>query len=397
MLTLKFSLGLFDHPMVDATKADAAVTRRTADVTLKAAQESITLLRNQGNVLPLSPSAKIVVTGPNADNMAWQLGGWSVSWQGVRSTSGHVCCMGPPGQIPPGTTVRAGLQTADPNVVFAADQATAVADAASADAVVVAVGEKAYAEGLGDNPAPQLTPDQQALVSALEATGKPVIVVVIAGRPLGLGPAEQANAILMAYQGSTEAGQAVADVIFGTVNPSGKLPVTWPSDAAAPGGDFDTGAPSPLGDQPKVFDQLPYTGSGPGSGYNPLYPFGFGLSYTTFTTSALSATPSVSRHGMVTATFTVTNTGSRAGTDIVPVYVHQPVSLVTVPDQRLAAFTRVTLNPGQSKTVSVTFPVSVLAVTPGDIESDSPPQVETGAYQAQLGTPATLTADFTVH
>ena len=395
VLTLKFSLGLFDHPMVDAAKADTAVTAGR-DATLKAARESITLLRNQGSVLPLSPSAKIVVTGPNADNMAWQVGGWSVSWQGPF-TSGHVCCEGPPGQIPPGTTVRAGLQKADPNVVFAADQATAVADAASADAVVVAVGEKAYAEGLGDNPAPQLTPDQKTLVSALEATGKPVIVVVIAGRPLGLGPAEQANAILMAYQGSTEAGQAVADVIFGTVNPSGKLPVTWPSDAAAPGGDFNTGAPSPLGDQPKVFDQLPYTGSGPGSGYNPLYPFGYGLSYTTFTTSALSATPSVSRHGMVTATFTVTNTGTRAGTDIVPVYVHQPVSLVTVPDQRLASFTRVTLNPGQSKTVSVTFPVSVLAVTPGDIESDGPPQVETGAYQAQLGTPATLTANFTIH
>ena len=395
VLTLKFSLGLFDHPMVDATKADAAVTAGR-DVTLNAARESITLLRNQGNVLPLSPSAKIVVTGPNADNMAWQVGGWSVSWQGPF-TSGHVCCEGPPGQIPPGTTVRAGLQKADPNVVFATDQATAVADAASADAVVVAVGEKAYAEGLGDNPSPQLTPDQKTLVSALEATGKPVIVVVIAGRPLGLGPAEQANAILMAYQGSTEAGQAVADVIFGTVNPSGKLPVTWPSDAAAPGGDFNTGAPSPLGDQPKVFDQLPYTGSGQGSGYNPLYPFGYGLSYTTFTTSTLTATPDVSRHGSVTATFTVTNTGSRAGTDIVPVYVHQPVSLVTVPDQRLAAFTRVTLNPGQSKTVSVTFPVSVLAVTPGDIESDSPPQVETGAYQAQLGTPATLTANFTIH
>jgi beta-glucosidase len=395
VLTLKFSLGLFDHPMVNATKANAAVTAG-CDVTLKAARESITLLRNQGNVLPLSPSAKIVVTGPNADNMAWQVGGWSVSWQGPF-TSGHVCCEGPPGQIPPGTTVRAGLQKADPNVVFAADQATAVADAASADAVVVAVGEKAYAEGLGDNPSPQLTPDQKTLVSALEATGKPVIVVVIAGRPLGLGPAEQANAILMAYQGSTEAGQAVADVIFGTVNPSGKLPVTWPSDAAAPDGDFNTGAPSPLGDQPKVFDQLPYTGSGQGSGYNPLYPFGYGLSYTTFTTSTLSATPNVSRHGMVTATFTVTNSGSRAGTDIVPVYVHQPVSLVVVPDQRLAAFTRVTLNPGQSKTVSVTFPVSVLAVTPGDIEADSPPQVETGAYQAQLGTPATLTANFTIH
>jgi beta-glucosidase len=395
ILTLKFNLGLFDHPMVDASKADAAVgSGRSA--TLKAAQESMTLLRNQNNTLPLSPSAHILVTGQNADNMAYQLGGWSVSWQGVF-TSGHVCCEGPPGQIPPGTTILKGLQSADPNVTYAADQATAVKDAASADAVVVAVGEKAYAEGLGDNPAPQLTPDQKALVSALEATGKPVIVVVVAGRPIGLGPAEQANAILMAWQGSTEAGQAVSDVIFGKVNPSGKLPVTWPSDADSVGGDFNTGAPSPLGDQPKVFDQLPYTGSGAGSGYNPLYPFGWGLSYTTFATSGLTATSSVSKHGTVTATFTVKNTGTVAGTDIVPVFVHQPVSLVVVPNQRLAGFTRVTLDPGQSKTVQVSFPVSVLAVSQGDMDSTSVPTVEAGAYQVQLGAvTATASADFTI-
>ena len=337
-----------------------------------------------------------MVTGPNADNMTYQVGGWSVSWQGPH-TSGHVCCEGPPGQIPPGTTVLKGLQGEDSNVTYAPDQATAVADAASADAVVVAVGEKAYAEGLGDNPAPQLTPDQQNLVSALEQTGKPVIVVVVAGRPLGLGPAEQANAILMAYQGSTEAGQAAADVIFGKVNPSGKLPVTWPSDAAAPGGDFNTGAPSPLGDQPKFFDQLPYTGSGPGSGYNPLYPFAYGLSYTTFNVTGLSAPASVSRTGTMTATFTVSNTGSMAGTDVVPVYVHQPVSVVTVPDQRLVGFARVTLSPGQTKTVHVAFRVSQLAVTPGDIDGAASPQVELGAYQAQIGTPASLTANFTVH
>ncbi len=395
VLTLKFDLGLFDHPTVDASQANAAVTAGR-DATLKAAQESITLLRNQNNTLPLSPDSKIVVTGPSADSMTNQLGGWSVSWQGVFG-AGHVCCMGPPNQIPPGTTVLKGLQAEDLNVVSAPDQATAVADAASADAVVVAVGEKAYAEGLGDNPAPQLTPDQKTLVSALEATGKPVIVVVIAGRPLGLGPAEQANAILMAYQGSTEAGAAVADAIFGKIDPSGKLPVTWPSDAAATGGDFDTGAPSPLGDEPKLFDQLPYTGSGPGSGYNPLYPFGFGLSYTTFDVSGLSATSSTSRRGTVTATFTVNNTGSRAGTDVVPVYVHQPVSAVVVAPQRLVAFTRVTLNAGQSQTVHVSFPVTELAVTPADIDSSSPPQVETGAYQVQIGTPATLTADFTIH
>jgi len=328
--------------------------------------------------------------------MTFQVGGWSVSWQGPH-TSGHGCCEGPPGQIPPGTTVLKGLQGEDPNVTFAADQATAVADAASADAVVVAVGEKAYAEGLGDNPSPQLTPDQQDLVSALEKTGKPVIVVVVAGRPLGLGPAEQANAILMAYQGSTEAGQAVADVIFGKQDPSGKLPVTWPSDASAPGADFNTGAPSPLGDQPKVFDQLAGTNFGQGSGYNPLYPFAYGLSYTTFGVSGLSATSSVSRTGTVTATFTVSNTGSRAGTDVVPVYVHQPVSAVLVPGQRLVGFTRVTLDAGQSKTVQVAFPVSQLAVTPGDIEGASSPQVEPGSYQVQIGTPATLSAGFTIH
>jgi len=104
--------------------------------------------------------------------------------------------MGPANQIPPGTTVQNGILSADPNATYVPDQATAVADASSTDAYVVAVGEKAYAEGLGDNPAPALPADQTALISALEKTGKPVVVVVIAGRPLGLGSAEQANAIL---------------------------------------------------------------------------------------------------------------------------------------------------------------------------------------------------------
>jgi beta-glucosidase len=328
--------------------------------------------------------------------MTNQLGGWSVSWQGVFG-AGHVCCMGPPNQIPPGTTVLKGMQAADPNVVSAPDQASAVAAAASADAIVAVVGEKAYAEGLGDNPAPQLPPDQKALISALEATGKPVIVVVIAGRPVGLGPAENAAGVIMAYQGSTEAGAAVADVIFGTVNPSGKLPVSWPSDAATVGGDFDGGAPSPLGDQPKFFDQLPGTGFGQGHAYNPLYPFGFGLSYTTFTTSGLTVTPSVSTQGTATATFTVSNSGSRTGTDIVPVYVSQPVSSVVVPPQRLVGFARVTLDPGQSKLVTVAFPVSTLAKSQGDINAAGPPTVERGAYVVQLNKNSTTPYDVAEH
>ena len=389
ILTLKFQLGLFDQacvsnpnkPCVDANAANAAVTAGRGK-TLRAAQESMTLLRNQSNTLPLSSTAKVVVTGPSADSMTNQLGGWSVSWQGVFD-SGHVCCMGKPDQQPPGTTVQQGVRNNDANAVYVPDGNTAAST--PADAYVVAVGEKAYAEGLGDNPAPQLPPDQKALIKTLEGTGKPVIVVVIAGRPVGLGPdAENANAILMAYQGSTEAGQAAADVIFGKVNPSGKLAISWPSDAAAPGGDFDGSAPSPLGDQPKFFDQLPGTGSGQGHAYNPLYPFGFGLSYTTFTTTNLSATPNVSRKGTVNATFTVTNTGSSSGTDIVPVYVAQPVSSVVVPPQRLVGFTRVTLDKGQSKAVTVSFPVSKLAETPGDINASGPPSVEPGSYVVQL-------------
>jgi beta-glucosidase len=383
ILTLKFELGLFDHPYVDASQANAAV-ESGRDMTLKAAQESITLLRNQNNTLPLSPTSHIVVTGPSADSMTNQLGGWSVSWQGVFG-AGHVCCMGPPNQIPPGTTVEAGLKNDDPNVVVAPDQATAVADSASADAIVVAVGEKAYAEGLGDDPSPALAADQQALISALEATGKPVIVVVIAGRPLALGPAQNANGLLMAYQGSTEAGQAVADVIFGKVNPSGHLPVTWPSAASQNGGDFDTGAPSKPGDEPKFFDQLAGTNSGQGSGYNPLYPFGFGLSYTTFTTSNLSVPSSTKSQDTVNVTFDVTNTGARAGADVVPVYVSQPVSDVIVPPRRLVGWARVTLDPGRSTNAQVSFPVSELAVTPGDIDGTERPAVEPGDYQVRVG------------
>jgi beta-glucosidase len=292
--------------------------------------------------------------------------------------------MGRPDQIPPGTTVQGGVLGADAAATAIPTQAAAVAAAPNTDAYVVAVGEKAYAEGLGDNPAPALPADQQALISALEATGKPVIVVVLAGRPVGLGSAEKADGVLMAYQGSTEAGQAVADVLFGSVNPSGHLPISWPSDAPAVGGDFNGGAPSPLGDEPKFFDQLPGTGSGQGHSYNPLYPFGYGLSYTTFQHSALSVTPQVGLNGNAVATLTVTNTGTRSGTDVVPLYVAQPVSSGVEPPQRLVGFARVTLAAGASQTVHVTFPTSALARSQGDIDAAAAPTVEAGGYVLQV-------------
>jgi beta-glucosidase len=404
ILRLKFQLGLFDHPYVDPDAADAAV-EANRDLAKRAADESITLLRNQGGALPLATSSHLVVTGPSANSVANQLGGWSVSWQGVYDPDNHVCCMGPPDQIPPATTVLEGIRAVDSNAlsvptgqtVTPAEQQAAVTATQSADAAVVVVGERAYAEGLGDNPTPVLKPDQQSLIAALEGTGKPVIIVVIAGRPLGFGPDSNvtgAAGILMAYLPGTEGGAAVADVLFGSVNPSGHLPVTWPSASDHNAGDFDSGGPSTAGDEPKFFDQLPGTNSGQGSGYNPRWPFGFGLSYTTFTTSGLSVTGSVSRHGTATATFTVANTGSRSGTTVVPVYVSQPVSTLVVPPRRLVGWARVDLAAGQSRTVNVSFPVSQLAVTTGDIDASGRRAVEPGAYQVLVGS---MTANFTIH
>jgi beta-glucosidase len=417
ILTLKFQLGLFDHPFVDPDKADAAVTANR-DLARKAAGESITLLRNQDGALPLKTDlGKVVVTGPSAGceaanpsadpacqaAIANQLGGWSVSWQGayqpLPSDDNRNCCIGPPNQIPTATTVLDGIKAAVPStdVVWAPDQQKAVDEAGSADAVVVVVGEQPYAEGLGDNPSPTLPADQQALIAALRETGKPVIVVVIAGRPLALGPAADAAGLLMAYLPGTEGGSGVADILFGKVNPSAKLPVSWPSESTRnpPRSQFNPGAPSLLGDQPKYLDQLPGTNFGQGSGYNPRYPFGFGLSYTTFQTSGLSVTGSISRRGTATATFTVANTGSRAGTQVVPVYVHQPVSRgsIVVPPKRLVGFTRVELEAGQSKVVQVPFPAAQLAVTAGDIDGAGRREVQPGAYQVQV---EDLSADFTI-
>jgi beta-glucosidase len=392
ILTLKFKLGLFDHPTVDESKADAVISAGRS-YSRKVSQKSLVLLRNQGGLLPFSASVhRIVVTGPNADNISHQLGGWSVQWQGAFDHNSQECCQGPSDQIPPGTTVLAGLKQDAPagtDIVSAPDQASAVGAMASADAAVVVVGEKPYAEGLGDRPLPRLDNDQQALISALEATGKPVVVVVIAGRPLGLGPGESANALLMAWQGGTETGGAVADVLFGKADPSGRLPVTWPSDDQS--GSWTTGfegnAPSPAGDRPKFYDQLPGIYFGRGSGYNPAWPIGFGLTYTTFDESNLSAPSSVRADGSMSATVTVKNTGSRTGTDVVQVYAEQPTThdVVLAPREQLVGFTRVTLAAGESRVVRIPVSLRMLARTPGDIQSFAPPRVEPGAYQLTVG------------
>jgi beta-glucosidase len=359
VLKLKFDLGLFEKPYVDASKADGAVVGADRSLARQAAAEGTVLLKNDG-VLPLSTSAKkIVVTGETADDVRRQLGGWTVEWQGVPDDS----------PLPPTATVLTGVREAAPgaSVVHAPTPAAAVAEAAGADAVVVVLGEKPGAEGPADTENPVLTADQQAWVDAVQATGKPVVVVLLTARPQVLGAAADANALVAGWLPGSEGGRGIADVLFGAVNPSGKLPVSWPRT---------------LGDPTLTYDQLPGANTSAAAKYDALYPFGHGLSYTSFATSGTSV--AVDRSTGVVK-FTVANTGGRAGTVVVPVYVRQPASPVLTPDQRLVGFTRVELAAGQSKQVEVSFKLSQLALTVGDVDGDGRREVARGGYEAVVG------------
>ncbi len=366
ILTQKFKLGLFDHPYVDASKADAAVLGADKDLAVKAATESQTLLKNDGNVLPLSPgTGKIVVTGDAADSIPIQDGGWTIQWQGI-----------PDGVNDPGVSIYQGIKNiAGSHAKLVKDADDAVDQAKSADATVVVVGEKPGAEGVNDNETPELTAAQQTLIDRLQATGKPVVVDLVAGRPLALGTAADAKDLLMSWLPGSEGGTAVANVLFGKANPSGRLPVSWPKTA---------------GDEPMFYQQLPGTNSGTSSGYDPLFAFGAGLSYTTYAVQDVA----VSGHSTVKVSVKVANTGSKDGDMVVPVFAQQPVSRILAPANRLVAYTKVSLKAGQSTTVSLSFPVSRLAVTQGDINGSSTRSVLPGLYKIVAGEKS---ADLTVH
>ncbi|HZE33767.1 MAG TPA: glycoside hydrolase family 3 N-terminal domain-containing protein [Actinoallomurus sp.] len=366
ILTLKFKLGLFEHPYVDASKADGIALGADKDLAVKAATESQTLLKNDGNALPLSTGlGKVVVTGPSADSIPNQDGGWTIGWQGI-----------PDGVNDPGVTIYQGIKNLiGDHAKLVTDAGDAVDQTKGADAAIVVVGEKPGAEGTSDNETPELAADQQKLVDDLQATGKPVIVVVVAGRPLALGSAADAKQLLMSWLPGSEGGTAVANVLFGKANPSARLPVSWPKTA---------------GDEPMFYQQLPGTNSGPSSSYDPLFAFGAGLSYTSYAVNDIS----VSGGSTVKVSVKVANTGAKDGDMVVPVFAQQPVGRIVAPPNRLVAYTRVSLKAGQSTTVSLSFSVSRLAVTQGDINGSSTRSVIPGLYKIVAGGKS---ADLNVH
>jgi beta-glucosidase len=361
ILRIKFRAGLFENPYApfEPGEAEAQMLRPDAVAAArKAASRSMVLLRNEGGILPLDPDNKTAVIGPLARNQHDMLGPW---W-GAGRDADVVTVFDGINQQSPGATYAEGCKLSntepphtDPEGCGSdAGFAEAVAVARAADQVVLALGETREMSG---EAAARSTLDlpgrQEELIKAIKATGKPFAVVLFNGRPLALEDViDDAPAMLEAWFPGVQAGHAVADVVFGRVNPGGKLPASFPRR---------------LGQVP-IYYNHERTGRpcNPDVKWNsrhrdipscsPLYVFGYGLSYTTFEVSNLQLSSStVSRNGSLTASVTVRNTGSRTGDEVVQLYIHDPVATISQPVRRLRGFERVTLNPGEARMVRFTL------------------------------------------
>ncbi|UVE51018.1 glycoside hydrolase family 3 C-terminal domain-containing protein [Haloferax larsenii] len=366
VLERKAELGLFDDPFVDFDEAAETVGRDDhREVALEAARKSMTLLRNDGGCLPFDPDGdEILVTGPNADELTHQVGGWSLTESDELD----------------GTTVREGIETlvgSETTVTYergagvadSDDLDSAVAAAEDADAAVVVLGENWYIHEFGlqnvDGPADrfpnraELTlPDaQRELLEAVVETGTPTALVVVAGRPLALPwAAENVDAILQAYYPGADGGLAVAETLFGHHNPSGTLPISVPRSAGhLPVRHNYLPHPHPIGADEHI------------SSYDPLWAFGHGLSYTTFEYHDLSvSSESVSNGDSFEVSVRLENTGDRAGDEVVQLFGGREHASVVTPVEELVDFQRVSLSPGESVTVSFDVPVDAFDVVHPD-------------------------------
>ena len=356
VLRVKFRAGLFDHPYVDWQQAESKQLLPDAVAAArKAATSSMVLLKNAGGTLPLDPSKSVAVIGPLGNDQHDMLGPW---WGIGRDQDAVTLFDGIKAQDP-NTTFAQGCQILDkdppdpPNDECGSDAGfdQAVATAQAADQVVLALGETRGESGEAESRSNiDLPGKQQELIDRIKATGKPFVVVLFNGRPLTLEKVNaSAPAILEAWFPGVQAGNAVADVLFGKVDPGGKLPVTFPRSVGQIPIYYNhepTGRPcDPTFKWNSRYRDIPTCA--------PLYPFGYGLSYTTFDVSNLRlSSHTMPSSGSVTATVDVKNTGSRSGDEVVQLYIHDPVATISQPVRRLRGFERVSLAPGQTKTVS---------------------------------------------
>ena len=369
VLRAKFALGLFDHPYTDPSLTPRVKrSQEHLQLSLESARQSLTLLKNDRHLLPLSKNLKrIAVIGPNAAIARY--GDYEDEKNGQR--------------ISIADGLRALLPQAQLTVDDGSDLQAAVGHARSAEAVIMALGEYQGISGESfDRQSLDLPGNQEALLEKVAATGKPVVLVLENGRPLTIGwAAEHIPAILEAWYPGEFGGQAVAEVLFGDRNPSGKLTITFPRS---------------IGQLPAFYNFDPSKTTKYVDGdRTPLFPFGFGLSYTSFRYGNLAVkTPGPGSNAGVIVSVDVTNTGTLEGDEIAELYLHHDVSSVEVPDRTLQGFSRVHLKPGETKTVVFNLERSQLAVWNTKHEW----MVERGPYTVFAGSSsqADLLAGFTM-
>jgi beta-glucosidase len=353
ILRKKFELGLFDDPYRYCSEEREKATLMKPEFIEAArnnARRSIVLLKNDNSLLPLSKTVrKLAVIGPLADARREMIGSWSAAgdWKkAVTLLEGIKAAVQPTTQV---LYARGCPITGDTTRYFE----QAIQAARQADVVVLAVGEAALMTGEAASRASLNLPGvQQQLVEAIQKTGKPVVMVLMNGRPLAINWADaHIPAILETWFLGTESGHAIADVLFGDYNPSAKLPVTFPRSVGQVPIFYsmkNTGRPMDVHNK--------YTSKYLDESNDPLYPFGYGLSYTTFTYGdIILSAREIKATDELEATCKVTNTGKRAGQEVVQMYIHDLVGSVTRPVKELKGFQKITLQPGESKDVTFTI------------------------------------------
>lgn len=380
VLRLKYRLGLFDKPVFDYKSYDKFASDESKMAARKTAEESITLLKNEDNVLPLSPKQRILVTGPNANSMRTLQGGWTLSWQGEKVEE----------YIENKNTFLASIQQHAENVVYVPgvsykmdgayweehniDIAKAVKAAKNVDVIVACVGENTYTEKPGDLNDLSLSDNQQNLVKALAKTGKPIVLVINSGRPRTISKIEPLTAaVVNTYLPGTYGGEVTADILFGKTNPSGKLPYTYPKYPNS----LITYDYKPAENRTEMEGAYNY-----GAIQDLQYGFGHGLSYTSFEYSNLKVDkinfmPSDTLEFMVD----VSNTGLRTGKESVLLFSSDLYASITPDNRRLRGFEKVELQPGETKSVKIMVKASDLAFV--NLEGEW--VLEEGEFKVQVG------------
>jgi beta-glucosidase len=346
ILRLKFEVGLFDNPYPETDAIANFGKPEYAETALKAALQSITLLKNNHNRLPIHKSATVLLAGPAANNISSLHGSWSYTWQGIDP------------DVYPETTLSVkeafeekiganrviSFSVPDFNDDANYDIRRLKGYAARADNIILCLGEEAYAESPGSIQDLTIDKRQIDLVKAALETGKPVIIILLQGRPRLINAfADDVDAILLAYRPGSRGARAIADIVFGDYNPAGRLPLTYPRYSG------DLVLYDHAWTELNVESAL---GVNSDRGYNPQFPFGHGLSYTTFTYDNFTLDKDLlTGNDTLSVSVTVRNSGNRRGDEIVELYSGRTYAKVIPPMRRLKRFTRITLEPGEEKEI----------------------------------------------